>query len=119
MIPIVEGAIARCRDVRPYGTEAPSSLLRRTEVGKHVSQDDFHSDPSDRIGDVVIQRGRPSMRSLPVRVRSITDDGKVSICGTDKEIIRLWIAVLLIAVGYLLLLLESWYVINCGNHKII
>ena len=60
--PIVEGAIARCRDARLF------------------------IDP-DRIGDVVGQRGK-TINEIIARTGvkiDITDDGKVSICGTDKE----------------------------------
>ena len=69
--PIVEGAIARCRDARLFIMDTcmkPAISAPRTEVGKYAPKIiSIQIDP-DRIGDVVGQRGRPSMRSLHVPV---------------------------------------------------
>lgn len=88
--PIVEGAIARCRDARLFIMDTcmkPAIAAPRTEVGKYAPKIiSIQIDP-DRIGDVVGQRGK-TINEIIARTGvkiDITDDGKVSICGTDKE----------------------------------
>ena len=88
--PIVEGAIARCRDARLFIMDTcmkPAISASRTEVGKYAPKIiSIQIDP-DRIGDVVGQRGK-TINEIIARTGvkiDITDDGKVSICGTDKE----------------------------------
>ena len=88
--PIVEGAIARCRDARLFIMDTcmkPAITAPRTEVGKYAPKIiSIQIDP-DRIGDVVGQRGK-TINEIIARTGvkiDITDDGKVSICGTDKE----------------------------------
>ena len=88
--PIVEGAIARCRDARLFIMDTcmkPAISAPRTEVGKYAPKIiSIQIDP-DRIGDVVGQRGK-TINEISARTGvkiDITDDGKVSICGTDKE----------------------------------
>ena len=88
--PIVEGAIARCRDARLFIMDScmkPAISAPRTEVGKYAPKIiSIQIDP-DRIGDVVGQRGK-TINEIIARTGvkiDITDDGKVSICGTDKE----------------------------------
>ena len=88
--PIVEGAIARCRDARLFIMDTcmkPAISAPRTEVGKYAPKIiSIQIDP-DRIGDVVGQRGK-TINEIIARTGvkiDITDDGKVSICGTDKE----------------------------------
>ena len=88
--PIVEGAIARCRDARLFIMDTcmkPAISAPRTEVGKYAPKIiSIQIDP-DRIGDVVGQRGKTISEIIArtgVKI-DITDDGKVSICGTDKE----------------------------------
>ena len=88
--PIVEGAIARCRDARLFIMDTcmkPAISAPRTEVGKYAPKIiSIQIDP-DRIGDVVGQRGKTIIEIIArtgVKI-DITDDGKVSICGTDKE----------------------------------
>ncbi len=88
--PIVEGAIARCRDARMFIMDTcmkPAISAPRTEVGKYAPKIiSIQIDP-DRIGDVVGQRGK-TINEIIARTGvkiDITDDGKVSICGTDKE----------------------------------
>ena len=90
--PIVEGAIARCRDARLFIMDTcmkPAISAPRTEVGKYAPKIiSIQIDP-DRIGDVVGQRGK-TINEIIARTGvkiDITDDGKVSICGTDKEMI--------------------------------
>ena len=88
--PIVEGAIARCRDARLFIMDTcmkPAISAPRTEVGKYAPKIiSIQIDP-DRIGDVVGQRGK-TINEIIARTGvkiDITDDGKVSVCGTDKE----------------------------------
>ena len=88
--PIVEGAIARCRDARLFIMDTcmkPAISAPRTEVGKYAPKIiSIQIDP-DRIGDVVGQRGK-TINEIIARTGvkiDITDYGKVSICGTDKE----------------------------------
>ena len=88
--PIVEGAIARCRDARLFIMDTcmkPAISAPRTEVGKYAPKIiSIQIDP-DRIGDVVGQRGK-TINEIIARTGvkiDITDGGKVSICGTDKE----------------------------------
>ena len=87
--PIVEGAIARCRDARLFIMDTcmkPAISAPRTEVGKYAPKIiSIQIDP-DRIGDVVGQRGK-TINEIIARTGvkiDITDDGKVSVCGTDK-----------------------------------
>ena len=88
--PIVEGAIAGCRDARLFIMDTcmkPAISAPRTEVGKYAPKIiSIQIDP-DRIGDVVGQRGK-TINEIIARTGvkiDITDGGKVSICGTDKE----------------------------------
>ena len=90
--PIVEGAIARCRDARLFIMDTcmkPAISAPRTEVGKYAPKIiSIQIDP-DRIGDVVGQRGK-TINEIIARTGvkiDITDDGAVSVCGTDKEAI--------------------------------
>lgn len=86
--PIVEGAIARCREARllimdncmKKAIDAP-----RPEVGPYAPKIiSIQIDP-EKIGDVVGQRGK-TINEIIARTGvkiDITDDGNVSICGTD------------------------------------
>ena len=68
--PIVEGAIARCREARLFIMEncmKPAIASPRAEVGPYAPKIISTQIDPERIGDVVGQRGRPSMRSLPVQ----------------------------------------------------
>ncbi len=87
--PIVEGAIARCREARLFIMEncmKPAIASPRTEVGPYAPKIiSIQIDP-ERIGDVVGQRGK-TINEIIARTGvkiDITDDGKVAICGTDK-----------------------------------
>lgn len=88
--PIVEGAIARCRDARLFIMDTcmkPAIAAPRPEVGPYAPKIiSIQIDP-ERIGDVVGQRGK-TINEIIARTGvkiDITDDGQVSVCGTDKE----------------------------------
>ena len=88
--PIVEGAIARCRDARLFIMDTcmkPAIAAPRPEVGQYAPKIiSIQIDP-ERIGDVVGQRGK-TINEIIARTGvkiDITDDGMVSVCGTDKE----------------------------------
>ncbi len=88
--PIVEGAIARCRDARLFIMEncmKPAIAAPRPEVGPYAPKIiSIQIDP-EKIGDVVGQRGK-TINEIIARTGvkiDITDDGQVSICGTDQE----------------------------------
>ena len=88
--PIVEGAIARCREARLFIMDTcmkPAISEPRKEVGKYAPKIiQMQIDPQ-KIGDVVGQRGK-TINALIERTDvkiDITDDGNVSICGEDAE----------------------------------
>ena len=88
--PIVEGAIARCREARLFIMDTcmkPAIAAPRPEVGPYAPKIiSIHIDP-EKIGDVVGQRGK-TINEIIARTGvkiDITDDGNVSVCGTDKE----------------------------------
>ena len=88
--PIVEGAIARCREARVFIMDncmKPAISAPRPEVGPFAPKIiSIQIDP-ERIGDVVGQRGK-TINEIIARTGvkiDITDDGNVSVCGTDKE----------------------------------
>lgn len=88
--PIVEGAIARCRDARMFIMETCMSKAiaePREEVGKYAPKIiQIKIDP-EKIGDVVGQRGK-TINEIIARTGvkiDITDEGAVSVCGTDME----------------------------------
>ena len=88
--PIVEGAIARCREARLFIMDncmKPAIAAPRPEVGPYAPKIvSIQIDP-ERIGDVVGQRGK-TINEIIARTGvkiDITDDGNVSVCGTDKE----------------------------------
>lgn len=91
--PIVEGAIARCREARLFIMDncmKPTIAAPRTEVGTYAPKIiSIQIDP-DKIGDVVGQRGK-TINEIIARTGvkiDITDDGKVAVCGTDKEMME-------------------------------
>lgn len=86
---IVEGAIARCREARFFIMDNCMSKAiaePRKEVGKYAPKIiQIQIDPA-KIGDVVGQRGKTInaiIEETGVKI-DITDDGAVSVCGTDK-----------------------------------
>ena len=90
--PIVEEAIARTREARLYiMDEVMSKAIAepRKEVNEWAPKiEQITIDPS-KIGDVVGQKGK-TINEIIDRTgvkNDITDDGAVSVCGTDKEMI--------------------------------
>ena len=90
--PIVEEAIARTREERLYiMDEVMSKAIAepRKEVNEWAPKiEQITIDPS-KIGDVVGQKGKTINEIIDrtgVKI-DITDDGAVSVCGTDKEMI--------------------------------
>lgn len=90
--PIVEEAIARTREARLYiMDEVMSKAIAepRKEVNEWAPKiEQITIDPS-KIGDVVGQKGKTINEIIErtgVKI-DITDDGAVSVCGTDKEMI--------------------------------
>ena len=88
--PIVEGAIARCREARLFIMDTcmkPAIAEPRKEVGTYAPKIiQMNIDPQ-KIGDVVGQRGKTInaiIEQTGVKI-DINDDGAVSICGTDKQ----------------------------------
>ncbi|MCM1091878.1 MAG: polyribonucleotide nucleotidyltransferase [Butyrivibrio sp.] len=88
--PIVEGAIARCREARLFIMDncmKPAIAAPRPEVGKYAPKIiSLQIDP-EKIGDVVGQRGK-TINEIIARTGvkiDISEEGMVSICGTDKE----------------------------------
>ena len=87
--PIVEEAIARTREARLYILDevmAKAIDKPRDHVGEFAPKIvQIHIDP-EKIGDVVGQRGKTInaiIEQTGVKI-DITDDGAVSICGTDQ-----------------------------------
>ena len=85
---IVEGAIARCREARMFIMEncmKPAIAEPRPEVNEFAPKIiQIQIDPS-KIGEVVGQRGKTInaiIEECGVKI-DITDDGAVSVCGTD------------------------------------
>ena len=86
--PIVEGAIERCRQARLFIMDTcmkPAIAEPRPEVGPYAPKIiSIQIDP-EKIGDVVGQRGK-TINEIIARTGvkiDITDDGNVSVCGTD------------------------------------
>ena len=86
--PIVEGAIARCREARLFIMDncmKKAIAEPRPEVGPYAPKIvSLQIDP-EKIGDVVGQRGK-TINEIIARTGvkiDITDDGMVSVCGTD------------------------------------
>ena len=87
---IVEGAIAACREARFFIMDncmKKAIAEPRPEVGKYAPKIiSIQIDP-EKIGEVVGQRGK-TINEIIARTGvkiDITDDGKVSVCGTDAE----------------------------------
>jgi polyribonucleotide nucleotidyltransferase len=88
--PIVETAIAQCREARFFiMDECMSKAIAepRKEVSKYAPKIvSIQIDP-EKIGDVVGQRGK-TINEIIARTGvkiDITDDGKVSVCGEDQD----------------------------------
>lgn len=87
---IVEGAIAACREARLFIMDTcmrPVIAQPRPEVGPYAPKIiSIQIDP-EKIGEVVGQRGK-TINEIIARTGvkiDITDDGKVSVCGTEAE----------------------------------
>ena len=86
---IVEGAIQRCHDARLYIMDScmkPAIAEPRKEVGTYAPKIIQMSIDPEKIGDVVGQRGKTInaiIEQTGVKI-DISDEGFVSICGTDK-----------------------------------
>ncbi|WP_081669799.1 polyribonucleotide nucleotidyltransferase [Butyrivibrio sp. AE3006] len=90
---IVEQAISQCREARLFiMDECMSKAIAepRKEVSQYAPKIiSIEIDP-DRIGDVVGQRGK-TINEIIARTGvkiDITDDGQVSICGEDKDMMQ-------------------------------
>ncbi len=90
--PIVEGAIARCREARLFIMDncmKPAIAEPRPEVNEYAPKIvSIQIDP-EKIGDVVGQKGKTInaiIAQTGVKI-DITDDGMVSVCGTDAVMI--------------------------------
>ncbi len=86
---IVEGAIARCREARLFIMDncmKPAIAAPRETVNEYAPKIiSLQIDP-EKIGEVVGQRGK-TINEIIARTEvkiDITDDGKVSVCGTDQ-----------------------------------
>ena len=91
--PIVEEAIRRTREARLFIMDncmKPAIAEPRKTVGKYAPKIiSLQIDP-DKIGDVVGQRGK-TINEIIARTGvkiDITDDGKVSVCGTEEEMMN-------------------------------
>ena len=88
--PIIEEAIARTRKARLYILDEVMSKAiaePRPEVGKYAPKIIQMTIDPQKIGEVVGQRGKTIntiIERTGVKI-DITDDGSVSICGTDAE----------------------------------
>lgn len=90
---IVESAIERCREARLFIMDncmKPAISVPRPEVGPYAPKIiSIQIDP-EKIGDVVGQRGK-TINEIIARTGvkiDITDEGKVSVCGTDQEMMN-------------------------------
>ncbi len=89
---IVEGAIARCREARLFIMDTcmkPAIASPRPAISQYAPKIvQIQIDP-EKIGDVVGQRGKTIntiIERTGVKI-DITDDGAVSVCGTDQAMI--------------------------------
>ena len=88
--PIVEEAIARTREARLYILDEvmlPAIAEPRAQVGKYAPKIISMQIDPQKIGDVVGQRGKTInaiIEQTGVKI-DITDEGSVSICGTDTD----------------------------------
>jgi polyribonucleotide nucleotidyltransferase len=91
--PIVETAIAQCREARFFiMDECMSKAIAepRKEVNEYAPKIVFIQIDPEKIGDVVGQRGK-TINEIIARTGvkiDITDDGKVSVCGEDASAIQ-------------------------------
>ena len=87
---IVEGAFQRCKDAREYimnGVMKDAIAAPRPTVNQYAPKIRMMTIDPEKIGDVVGQRGK-TINEIIKRTGcsvDITDDGRVSICGTDAD----------------------------------
>ena len=87
---IVEGAIARCREARLFIMDncmKPAIAAPRPTVNEYAPKIISMQIDPEKIGEVVGQRGKTINEIIArcdVKI-DITDDGSVSICGTNQE----------------------------------
>ena len=91
--PIVEGAIARCREARLFIMDncmKKAIAEPRAEVSEYAPKIvQIQIDPA-KIGEVIGQRGKTIQaiqEATQVKI-DITDDGAVSVCGTDPVLMQ-------------------------------
>ena len=88
--PIVEGAIARCKDAREFimnGVMKDAIAEPRETVNEYAPKIDYLQIDPEKIGEVVGQRGKTIneiIKRTGVQI-DIEDDGRVSICGNDAK----------------------------------
>ncbi len=88
--PIVEQAIKQCHEARDYIMNeimTPAIAEPRKQVSKYAPKIIQITIDPEKIGDVVGQRGK-TINEIIARTGvkiDITDDGAVSVCGTDQE----------------------------------
>ena len=91
--PIIEEAIARCREARLYIMDeimAPVISEPRKELSPYAPKIKQISIDPQKIGDVVGKQGKVINKIIEetgVKI-DITDEGNVSVCGTDSEMIE-------------------------------
>ena len=97
--PIVEGDIARCREARLFIMDTcmkPVISEPRPEVSPYAPKiEQIMIDPQ-KIGDVVGKQGKVINKIIEetgVKI-DIEDDGSVSVCGTDKDMIAKAISII-------------------------
>lgn len=90
--PIIEEAIARCREARLYIMDeimAPVISEPRTELSKYAPKIKQIAIDPQKIGDVVGKQGKVINKIIDetgVKI-DINEEGNVSVCGTDAEMI--------------------------------
>ena len=88
--PIVEGAIARCKEAREFimdGVMKDAIAEPRETVNEYAPKIDYLQIDPEKIGEVVGQRGKTIneiIKRTGVQI-DIEDDGSVSICGNDAK----------------------------------
>ncbi len=91
--PIVEGAIARCREARFFIMDncmKKAIAEPRPEVGPYAPKIISITIDPDRIGDVIGKQGKvinEIVARTGVKI-DITDDGRVSVCGIDSDMMN-------------------------------
>ncbi len=91
--PIVEGAIARCREARLFIMDTcmkPAIAEPRKELSPYAPKIESISIDPQKIGDVVGKQGSTINKIIEetgVKI-DISEDGNVAICGTDQAMIN-------------------------------